>query len=42
MTDPKRDKVSVSEGIGSIEKVRNLENEVKKAGFSTEYLKYGM
>jgi nicotinic acid phosphoribosyltransferase len=42
MLDSKRDTVTVSEGLSSIEAVRALEEKVKKAGFSTELLKYGI
>jgi hypothetical protein len=36
------DTITISEGLSSIEAVRNLEKTVKEAGFSTESLKYGI
>ncbi|MDR0607626.1 MAG: hypothetical protein LBG52_04705 [Candidatus Peribacteria bacterium] len=42
MLDPKRDTITVSEGLSDIEAVRALEEKVKKAGFSTALLKYGI
>ncbi|MDR0860993.1 MAG: hypothetical protein LBO09_08780 [Candidatus Peribacteria bacterium] len=41
MFDPKRDKICVSEGINTIEKIKNLEDMVRANGFSTESLSYG-
>ncbi|MDR2541433.1 MAG: nicotinamide phosphoribosyltransferase domain-containing protein [Candidatus Peribacteria bacterium] len=41
MSDTTRDKICISEGIGSIEKIKNLEDTVREAGFSTAFLSYG-
>jgi nicotinic acid phosphoribosyltransferase len=41
MSDTARDKVCVSEGISTIEKLKNLENTVRENGFSTAFLSYG-
>jgi nicotinic acid phosphoribosyltransferase len=41
MLDPARDYITISEGISSKEAIKNLEDAVRAAGFSTALLKYG-